>query len=79
MRFIVIATVALGFAFAASTFAGLASAQARDPGVMAQRQAPVGHRQPQAKDLPPDRTSDNAVSPEDRALDKALKRICRGC
>ncbi|WP_454623834.1 hypothetical protein [Bradyrhizobium cenepequi] len=41
--------------------------------------APVGHRQPQAKDLPSQ--SPNAleqISEEDRAVDRKLT-ICRGC
>lgn len=41
---------------------------------------PMGHRQPTAKDV----TKDPAKPPvtmtkEDRALDRALKGICRGC
>jgi hypothetical protein len=47
------------------------------------RQAPVGHRQPAAKDAPPDQsaTNDNSAksTDTDRALDKALKGICHGC
>jgi hypothetical protein len=43
------------------------------------RQAPVGHRQPSAKDVPP-RNEDNlgVRSPEDQAVDRKL-RICRDC
>jgi len=43
------------------------------------RQAPVGHRQPTAKDVPP-RNEDNlgVRSPEDQAVDRKL-RICRDC
>jgi hypothetical protein len=43
------------------------------------RQAPVGHRQPSAKDVPP-RVDENlgARSPEDQAVDRKL-RICRDC
>jgi hypothetical protein len=43
------------------------------------RQAPVGHRQPTAKDVPP-RVDDSlgARSPEDQAVDRKL-RICRDC
>ena len=42
-------------------------------------QAPVGHRQPTAKDVPP-RVDENlgARSPEDQAVDRKL-RICRDC
>jgi hypothetical protein len=48
-------------------------------GAAADRQAPTGHRQPQAKDAPTERTGEDTVKPEDRAMDKALKGICRGC
>jgi hypothetical protein len=42
--------------------------------------APAGHRSPTAKDT----TKDPATAPvtmtkEDRALERALKGICRGC
>ena len=43
------------------------------------RQAPIGHRQPTAKNVPP-RVDENlgARSPEDQAVDRKL-RICRDC
>ena len=50
-------------------------------------QAPVGHRQPRASDVP-NATSDlpnqknlssDPVSKEDAILDKKMKSICRGC
>src|SRR5262245_52289883 len=44
-------------------------------------EAPVGHRQPKASDLPPesrDAGSTTGRSQLDRELDKALQ-ICRGC
>jgi hypothetical protein len=42
-------------------------------------QAPIGHRQPTAKDVPP-RVEENLgiKSPEDEAIDRKL-RICRDC
>jgi hypothetical protein len=44
-----------------------------------ERQAPVGHRQPTPKDLPPAvRREEAAPILEDRDLDSKL-RICRGC
>jgi hypothetical protein len=43
------------------------------------RQAPVGHRQPTAKDVPPGIDEKlGARSPEDQAVDRKL-RICRDC
>src|SRR5262249_17799711 len=42
-------------------------------------QAPVGHRQPSAKDVPPKVDEDLGIrSPEDEAIDRKL-RICRDC
>jgi len=43
------------------------------------RDAPVGHRQPRAKDVPPGIDQNLGVrSPEDEAIDGKL-RICRDC
>jgi hypothetical protein len=43
------------------------------------REAPVGHRQPRAKDVPPGVQDNYGVrSPEDEALRRKL-RICRDC
>jgi hypothetical protein len=43
-----------------------------------QRQAPVGHRQPKAKDLPPNILQNETSPPADKALDKIMD-ICKGC
>jgi hypothetical protein len=53
-----------------------------DPAKNSIGEAPIGHRQPHAKDLPPD-----TYKPEDpvkaaaaeKALDRKMKGICRGC
>ena len=45
-------------------------------------EAPVGHRQPRADQVPSEKNLDNpndAVNREDAALDKKIKSICRGC
>jgi hypothetical protein len=46
-------------------------------------QAPVGHRQPRASDVPDEKNLNNnpndAMSKEDAALDKKIKSICKGC
>ncbi len=44
-------------------------------------QAPVGHRQPKATEVPPDQETgaEKKQKELDRALDKKLKSICRGC
>jgi hypothetical protein len=43
-----------------------------------QRLAPVGHRQPRLTSATADKDI-NKVDPEDAALDRKLKSICRGC
>ena len=45
-------------------------------------QAPVGHRQPRASDVPSEKglnDPNNPVNKEDALLDKKIKSICRGC
>ena len=45
-------------------------------------QAPVGHRQPRAGDVPNEKNlsdPNNPVNKEDAILDKKIKSICRGC
>ena len=45
-------------------------------------QAPVGHRQPRAGDVPDEKNlgdMNDSMSREDVALDRKLKSICRGC
>lgn len=45
-------------------------------------QAPVGHRQPRAGDVPNEKSlsdPNNPVNKEDAILDKKIKSICRGC
>ncbi len=41
--------------------------------------APVGHRQPRASDVPPTEEKNYTESAEDKALDRKIKSICRGC
>ncbi|WP_407174156.1 hypothetical protein [Bradyrhizobium sp. STM 3562] len=45
-------------------------------------EAPIGHRQPRAGDVPSEQNLSNPNDPankEDAALDKKIKSICRGC
>jgi hypothetical protein len=45
-------------------------------------QAPVGHRQPKAGEVPDEKNLANPNDPmnkEDAALDRKIKSICRGC
>ncbi|MDB5607287.1 MAG: hypothetical protein JWP25_4187 [Bradyrhizobium sp.] len=44
--------------------------------------APVGHRQPRASDVPQESSSSNKIeeiSAEDAAVDRKINNICRGC
>ena len=46
------------------------------------REAPVGHRQPRADQVPSEKNisdPNNPVNREDALLDKKIKSICRGC
>ena len=46
------------------------------------RDAPVGHRQPRADQVPSEKNlgdPNNPVNKEDAALDRKIKSICRGC
>jgi hypothetical protein len=45
-------------------------------------EAPIGHRQPRASDVPPEQNlgdPNDPLSRENAALDKKIKSICRGC
>jgi hypothetical protein len=45
-------------------------------------EAPIGHRQPRAGDVPNEKNLSNPNDPinkEDALLDKKIKSICRGC
>ncbi len=41
--------------------------------------APVGHRQPRADEVPAAQEKNYTESAEDKALDRKIKSICRGC
>ena len=46
------------------------------------REAPIGHRQPRAGDLPSEKNlndPNDPLSKENALLDKKIKSICRGC
>ena len=45
-------------------------------------QAPVGHRQPRAGDVPDEKDlggMNDSINRDDAALDRKIKSICRGC
>jgi hypothetical protein len=66
---------------AASAFAQSTSPEPTNSDKNVTREAPVGHRQPRAKDLPPDISSPNDPrdAKADEELDRKIKSICRGC
>jgi len=80
MRLIAIAVFAVALGLPC-----LASAQANRSGGMAGESAPPGDRQPTTRDAPQNQVNLQSANPsvvmtrEDRALDRALKGICRGC
>jgi hypothetical protein len=46
------------------------------------REAPIGHRQPRAADVPSEKNlsdPNDPLSKENALLDKKIKSICRGC
>ena len=46
------------------------------------REAPIGHRQPRADQVPAEKNlsdPNDPLSKENAALDKKIKSICRGC
>ena len=45
-------------------------------------EAPIGHRQPRADQVPPEKNlgdPNDPINKEDAALDRKIKSICRGC
>ena len=45
-------------------------------------QAPIGHRQPRADQVPPEKNlidPNDALAKENAILDRKMKSICRGC
>lgn len=42
-------------------------------------EAPVGHRQPKASDVPTGAEGTYSESAQDKELDRKIKSICRGC
>jgi len=64
-------------AFAQSTTPSSTTTARPAPGPLP---APVGHRQPTRTDVPPEGPSANGqADAEDKALDRKIKNICKGC
>ena len=64
----------------AQTGTGGGSSTAKNPPMV--REAPIGHRQPRADQVPPEKNLGDPNDPltkENAALDRKIKSICRGC
>jgi hypothetical protein len=71
----------IGSPVMAQTGSGSGSAGASSQS-QSMREAPVGHRQPRAGDLPSSKNlsdPNDPLSKENALLDKKIKSICRGC
>jgi hypothetical protein len=65
----------------AQTGGGAGSPGGANQGAMG-REAPIGHRQPRADQVPSEKNlsdPNNPANKEDQALDRKIKSICRGC
>lgn len=66
----------------ADAFAQGSSSVSKNSGGGGVLPAPVGHRQPRASDVPSEKNlsdPNDPLSKENRALDRKIKSICRGC
>jgi hypothetical protein len=83
MRRLITATVFLMLGSAAMAQTGNTGSSSSNPNSAGTgREAPVGHRQPRADQVPSEKNLGNPNDPinkEDAALDKKIKSICRGC
>ena len=81
MQTIVATLVWLALLVPGAAFAQGTSPEPTNPDKNLMREAPVGHRQPRVKDVPPDAAlpSDSRDAEADKALDRKIKGICRGC
>jgi hypothetical protein len=82
----IIAVAALTLAASATAYAqsgrNKASTTTDSMGSRPMMDAPVGHRQPRASDVPDEKNLSDSSDPmtkEDAALDRKIKSICRGC
>ena len=83
MRSLIITAVLLMLGSAAMAQSGGMGSQRCSSNIPATiPEAPVGHRQPRADQVPSEKNlsdPNNAVNREDAALDRKIKSICRGC
>jgi hypothetical protein len=76
-----LAVLDVGVAIAQTDNKGTAPSKSITGGIP---EAPIGHRQPRASDVPDEKNWQNTdandpLFKENRALDRKIKSICRGC
>jgi hypothetical protein len=72
--------VLIGSPATAQTGSNTGSSGAANP--QPTREAPIGHRQPRASDVPSEKNlsdPNDPLSKENAILDRKIKSICRGC
>jgi hypothetical protein len=82
MRRLITATVFLMLGSVAMAQTGKTGSSTSSPNLSGIPEAPIGHRQPRADQVPNEKGLGNPNDPvnkEDAALDKKIKSICRGC
>jgi hypothetical protein len=82
MRSLITAMVFLALGSVAMAQNGKTGSSTSSPNSVGVPEAPVGHRQPRADQVPSEKNLGNPNDPvnkEDAALDKKIKSICRGC
>ena len=82
MRSLITAMVFLALGSVAMAQTGTGSSNSNPNLAGSSREAPVGHRQPRADQVPSEKSlsdPNNPVNKEDAALDRKIKSICRGC
>ena len=72
-------TASLGVASPALKLAQATTTQPGATGTSRVREAPVGHRQPRRGDVPDTTTQNSTMDAQDKALDRKIRSICRGC
>ena len=82
MRSVIITMALLIFGSVAMAQTGGTGSSSQTNTSRPSREAPVGHRQPRADQVPSEKNlsdPNNPVNREDAELDRKIKSICRGC
>jgi hypothetical protein len=84
MRMLITTAALLIFGSVATAQTGGTGSSTTTPASSSQpsRDAPVGHRQPRANQVPSEKNlsdPNDALNRENAALDRKIKSICRGC